>query len=141
MKNHPAWLAAGVLVFVVLACNFSAGTNSNSGPISKISMAKDNGKGDPGDETNTFSPSDHKIHCLVTLKEPKEGIKVTFVWWIVDAGGTKDDKLKELDYTTESDVKVVHGNLSSTRDWPSGKYKVEAQINGKSEKTVSFTVE
>ena len=141
MKNHPAWLAAGVLVFVVLACNFSAGTNSNSGPISKISMAKDNGKGDPGDETNTFSPSDHKIHCLVTLNEPKEGIKVTFVWWIVDAGGTKDDKLKELDYTTESDVKVVHGNLSSTRDWPSGKYKVEAQINGKSEKTVSFTVE
>ena len=141
MKNHPAWLAAGLLVFVVLACNFSAGTNSNSGPISKISMAKDNGKGDPGDETNTFSPSDHKIHCLVTLKEPKEGIKVTFVWWIVDAGGTKDDKLKELDYTTESDVKVVHGNLSSTRDWPSGKYKVEAQINGKSEKTVSFTVE
>ena len=141
MKNHPAWLAAGVLVFVVLACNFSAGTNSNSGPISKISMAKDNGKGDPGDETNTFSPSDHKIHCLVTLKEPKEGIKVTFVWWIVDAGGTKDDKLKELDYTTESDVKLVHGNLSSTRDWPSGKYKVEAQINGKSEKTVSFTVE
>ena len=141
MKSHPAWLAAGLLVFVVLACNFSAGTNSNSGPISKISMAKDNGKGDPGDETNTFSPSDHKIHCLVTLKEPKEGIKVTFVWWIVDAGGTKDDKLKELDYTTESDVKVVHGNLSSTRDWPSGKYKVEAQINGKSEKTVSFTVE
>ena len=141
MKHNPAWLAAGLLVFVVLACNFSAGTNSNSGPISKISMAKDNGKGDPGDETNTFSPSDHKIHCLVTLKEPKEGIKVTFVWWIVDAGGTKDDKLKELDYTTESDVKLVHGNLSSTRDWPSGKYKVEAQINGKSEKTVSFTVE
>jgi hypothetical protein len=141
MKRNPAWLAAGLLIFVVLACNFSAGTNSNSGPVTKITMAKDNGKGDPGDETNTFSPGDHIFHCLVTLKDPKEGIKVTFVWWIVDAGGTKNEKLKELTYTTESNVSVVHGNLSSTRDWPSGKYKVEAQVNGKTEKTASFTVE
>lgn len=144
MKKHPAWLAAGLLVFVVMACNFSAGTGNNSnasGPISKITMAKDNGSGDPGDETNTFHPGDHKIHCLVTLKDPKEGIKVTFVWWIVDAGGTKDEKLKTLDYTTDSNVNIVHGNLSSTRDWPSGKYKVEAQINGNTEKTVNFTVD
>jgi hypothetical protein len=142
MKHNPAWLAAGLLIFVVLACNFSAGTNSNSGPVTKMTMAKDNGKGDAGDETNTFSPGDHKVHCLVTLKDPKEGTKVTFVWWIVDAGGTKNEKLKELDYTTESDdVKVVHGNLSSTRDWPSGKYKVDAQINGNTEKTASFTIE
>jgi hypothetical protein len=148
MKRNPAWLAAGLLVFVVLACNFSAGTNSNSnsnsnssGPISKLSMAKDNGNGDPGDETNTFKPSDHKIHCLINLKDPKEGTKVTFVWWLVEAGDSKNEKLKEIDYTTESDVKVVHGHLSSTKDWPSGKYKVEAQINGNTEKTIAFTVE
>jgi hypothetical protein len=30
----------------------------------------------------------------------------------------------------EENVKVVHGNLSSSRDWQSGKYKVETQING-----------
>jgi hypothetical protein len=152
MKHHPAWLAAGLLVFVVLACHLStnsnrngnsnSNSNANSSAISKITMAKDNGKGEPGDETNTFSPRDHKIHCLITLKEPKEGTKVTFGWWIVDAGGTTNEKIKELDYTTESDlVEVVHGNLSLTRNWPSGKYKVEAQINGKLEKTVNFVVE
>jgi hypothetical protein len=145
MKHYPAWLAAGLLVSVVLACNFSAGTNSNSnsdsGPISKMSMAKDNGSGDPGDETNTFSPGDHTIHCLLTLRDPKEGIKITFVWWAVDAGNSKNERIKDLDYTTESDVKIVHGHLSSTRDWPRGKYKVEAQINGNTEKTVSFTVD
>lgn len=141
MKQHSAWLAAGLLVFAVLACNFSAGTNS-SGPISKIAMAKDKGNGEPGDETNTFHPSDHKLHCLVTLKDPKEGTKVTFVWWAVDAGGHKNEKLKELDYTTESDnVKIVHGNLSNSGEWDSGKYKVEAQINGTTEKTVNFTVD
>ena len=142
MERNPAWLAAGLLVFVVLACHFSAGNNSNSsGPISKVSMAKDNGNGDPGDETNTFKPSDHKIHVLVNLKDPKEGIKVTFVWWIVDAGDSKNEKLKEIDYTTESNVKTVHGNLSRMNDWPSGKYKVEVQINGNTEKTATFTVD
>lgn len=141
MKQHPAWLAAGLLVFAVLACNFSTGTNSNSGPISKITMAKDNGSGQPGDETNTFHPDDHKLHCLVTLKDAKEGTKVTFVWWAVDAGGKKNEKLKELDYTTDANVKVVHGNLSNSGEWDSGKYKVEAQINGNTEKTVNFTVE
>lgn len=143
MKHHPAWLALGLLLFVVVACNFSTGTNSGSGsgPISKMTMAKDNGKGDPGDETNTFKPADHKVHCLITLKEPKEGTKVTFSWWIVDAGGSKNEKLKDLDYTTDSDVKVVHGHLSTTRDWPSGKYKVEASINGEPAKTVNFTVD
>lgn len=144
MKHHPAWLAAGLLVFVVLACNYSAGTNSGSnsnGPITKMTMAKDNGKGEPGDETNTFTPADRTIHCLVTLKDPKEGIKVTFVWWAVDAGNSKNEKIKNLDYTTESGVKVVHGNVSSTRDWPRGKYKVEVQINGSTEKTVPFTVD
>ena len=49
--------------------------------------------------------------------------------------------LKQLDYTTEENVKVVHGNLSSSRDWQSGKYKVETQINGVSARTVNFTVE
>jgi hypothetical protein len=141
MKHHPAWLALGLLFFVVVACNFSTGNNSSSGPIAKMTMAKDNGRGDPGDETNTFKPQDHKVHCLITLKDPKEGTKVTFSWWIVDAGGTKNEKLKDLDYTTDSDVKVVHGHLSTTRDWPPGKYKVEASINGKPEKTVNFNVD
>ena len=66
MKHHPAWLAAGLLVFVVLACNLSRNTNRNSnstanansssqptievdlGPgiaIKEIHMAKDNGNG------------------------------------------------------------------------------------------------
>lgn len=143
MKQHPAWLAVGLLVVVVLGCSYSSNTNSNSnsGAISKITMAKDNGNGDPGDETNTFDHSERKIHCLVTLRNPKEGTKVSFSWWIVDAGGTKNEKIKDLDYTTPSDVKVVHGHLSAPRDWPPGKYKVEASINGVLDKTVAFTVE
>ena len=64
MKHHPAWLAAGLLLFVVLACNLGKKTtNSNSNAnsnsngqhnadnetgsgnyIQDIHMAKDNGR-------------------------------------------------------------------------------------------------
>ena len=81
MKHHPAWLAAGLLVFVVLACNLgkkAPNTNNNvnrdsnsntevdtgSGNyISEIHMARDNGRGAPGAETTSFAPNDRTIHC------------------------------------------------------------------------------
>src|SRR6187549_8517 len=95
MKHHPAWLAAGLVLFVVLACNLgkkanvnsnsnsnsnnsnsssSADTNTGSGEyIKEIHMAKDNGSGSPGDETDSFSTSDRTVHCVVKLKEAKSG--------------------------------------------------------------------
>jgi len=138
MKTHSAWLAIGLLLFVVLACEYSS---SSSGAISEGHMAKDNGSGAPGDETNTFNPEDRNVHCLVKLKNPKEGIRIKFSWWIVDAGGSKNEKLKEIDYTTESSDNMVHGNLSVQRDWPEGKYKVDVYVDGNLAKTLTFNVQ
>ena len=155
MKHHPAWLAAGLLVFVVLACNLSKSTNnsnSNSsssttadqGPgtyIKEIHMAKDNGKGAPGDETDSFAPDDRTIHAVATLKEPKAGTQMKFAWWIVDADGTKNQKIKEIDYTTKPNENVVHGHLTLPQDWPKGKYKVQIFINSDLDKTVNYVIE
>src|SRR6185369_17601315 len=117
MKKHPAWLAAGLLVFVVLACNLSknanrnsnsnANTNAKSQPtaevdlgsgiaIKEIHMAKDNGNGQPGIETISFEPGDRTIHCVTTLKAPKAGTNMRFAWWMVDAGGSQNEKFKEI---------------------------------------------
>jgi len=155
MKHHPAWLAAGLLVFVVLACNMSKKTtnsnsNSNSSTtadegsgsaIKEIHMAKDNGRGAPGDETESFAPSDRTVHCVATLKESKAGTQMKFAWWIVDAEGTKNQKIKEIDYTTRPLENIVHGHLSLPQDWPSGKYKCQVFVNGDLDKTVNYVVE
>ena len=92
MKHHPAWLAAGLLVFVLLACNLgkkttnvnsNSNSNSNSNTstasdegsgeiIKEIHMAKDNGSGAPGDETESFAASDRTVnfnHYLVRRRE------------------------------------------------------------------------
>jgi hypothetical protein len=140
MNRHSAWLAAGLLVFAVLACNMSKNGNSSSnGPISEGHMAKDN-NGEPGDKTNTFSPSDRTVHCVVTLAEAKEGQRLKFTWSVVDAQDTKNEKLKDIEYTTTSGDNVVHGHLTWSKDWPSGKYKCEVEVNDHLEKTIDYWV-
>ena len=161
MKHHPAWLAAGLVVFVLLACNMgrragndnNANSNANrpavaeaedAGPgnhIQDIHMAKDNGKGAPGDETEAFSPGDRTIHCVVKLKEAKRGTGMKFSWWIVDADGSKNQKIKDIDYTTRTLENVVHGHLSLPQDWPTGKYKVQVFVNGDLDRTINYTIQ
>jgi len=164
MRHHPAWLAAGLLVFVVLACNLSKNSNnsnsnstsnsnnSNSSSstdsdlgsgqaIEEIHMAKDNGKGGPGDETFNFEPGDRTIHCVTTLKAAKSGTKMRFSWWIVDADGTKNQKIKDIEYSTREREDTVHAHLTLPQDWPIGKYKVQVYVNGDLDRTLSYNVQ
>ena len=162
MKHHPAWLAAGLLVFVILACNLGKKTNSNSNAnsnsnnsnsqastdldlgsgeaIKEIHMAKDDGNGSPGDETDTFAPGDRTIRCVTTLKSAKSGTQMKFSWWMVDAGGKQNQKFKDIDYKTRALENNVHGHLTLFQDWPVGKYKVQVYVNGDIDRTVFFTV-
>jgi hypothetical protein len=158
MKNHPAWLAAGLLVFVVLACNLgkktannsNANSNANSkastevdtgsgAAIEEIHMAKDD-NGSPGAETDSFEPGDRTVHCVAKLKEAKSGTQMRFAWWIVDADGTQNQKIKEIDYKTRALENVVHGHLTLPQDWPSGKYKVQVYVNGDLDQTAFYSV-
>jgi len=159
MRKHPAWLAAGLLFFAVLACNLGKNNNANNSnngnknaqvaesdngsgvAIKEIYMAKDDGNGKPGDHTNTFEPGDHTIHCVVNLNEAKAGTDMKFSWWIVDADGTQNKKIKDIDYSTKTLENVIHGHLTLPQDWPKGKYKVQVYVNGDLDKTVNYTVE
>lgn len=157
MKRHSAWLAVGLLLFVVLACSLgkkstNVSTNrsatedsapadaTSTGAIKELHMAKDDGNGNPGDKTNAFSPGDRTIHCVAKLAEAKGGTKMKFSWFIVDADGSKNEKIKDIDYTTRALENIVHGHLTLPQDWPSGKYKVGVFVNGNLEKTAQYSV-
>ena len=64
-----------------------------------------------------------------------------FSWFIVDADGRQNEKIREINYTTRALENVVHGHLIAPRDWPVGKYKVEVYVNGNLEETVPYTVQ
>ena len=161
MKRHSGWLAAGLLLFAVLACNTSKnGNNSNNSNsnnknsntattnrpanadiyIDEISMAKDK-NGDPGATTTTFEPGDRTIHCIADLNKAKAGTRVKFVWKAVDVEGSKNEEIKTIDYTTRSFENKVHGHLSLPYDWPKGKYEVDVYINGALDKIIEYTIE
>lgn len=167
MKRHSGWLAAGLLLFAVLACNLSknhnnsnnsnnSNSNSNSNRnsntptinrpanadvyIDRIRMAKDD-DGKPGETTTTFAPSDRKVHCVIDLNKAKGGTKVRAVWVAVDVEGAKNKELESIDYTTKSFESKITGHLTWSRDWPIGTYRVDVYINGALDKTLDYTVE
>jgi hypothetical protein len=164
MKRHPGWLAAGLLLFAVLACNLNKNSNNNNSNnsnsnsnqnsnkttntrpanadvyVDKISMAKDD-NGKPGETTTTFAASDRTIHAIADLNKAKGGTQVKFVWKAVDVAGSKNEEIKNIDYTTKSFENKVHGHLTLPYDWPKGTYEVEVYINGALDKTVTYTIE
>jgi hypothetical protein len=164
MKLHSGWLAAGLLLFAVLACNLSKNTNntnnsnnsnSNSNKnsnsvvtrpanadvyVEQLTMAKDN-NGKPGDTTTTFEAGDRTIHCIAELNKAKGGTQVKFVWKAVDVAGSKNEEIKNIDYTTKSFENKVHGHLTLPYDWPKGTYGVDVYVNGALDKTITYTIE
>jgi hypothetical protein len=163
MRRHSGWLAAGLLLLAVLACNLgknnnnSNNSNSNSNNrnsntvqtnrppnaevyVDSVNMAKDD-NGKPGADTTTFSPSDSKIHCVINLNKAKGGTKIKTVWVAADVEGyTKNQELKTLDYTTNSFEKKITGYLTKN-EWPKGQYRLEVYVNGALDKTIDYTVE
>jgi len=162
MKIHSGWLAAGLLLFAVLACNLSKNTNNSNNSnnsnknsdsststrsanadvyIDQINMAKDD-NGEPGESATSFAPDDHTVHCVINLNKAKAGTKVKFTWIGADVEGMKkNEEFKSIDYTTNSFENKVHAHLTLPKDWPKGKYKVEVYINNALDKTISYTVE
>ena len=117
------------------------GTARPTGTIKDILMAKDDGKGGPGDPAETFGPKDKTIHCVVELAEPKPNTKIRYSWWVVEAGETKNERIDEFEYTTTPQDRILHSHLTVPNDWPPGSYKVDVYVNGNLEQTTSFKVE
>lgn len=110
--------------------------------IASINMADDDGNGQPGDTATSFNPSDKIVHCVVTMKEALPGTKLKFRWYAVNAKGLpKNQAFKDVDYTTGASEKVVHAQLTTKQDWPTGDYKVEVYVNGALDRTIEYSVE
>lgn len=170
MKIHSGLLALALLVFAGLACNFSVGNvNSNSGGTantgapsntapsnvssSNSSSASDNTSGVHIDElyaaksadgpaTTSFNASDRTVYAIATLSDMKAGTKVKFTWYAADVEGqSKDTKVQDVEYTTGSLENKVSAHLSLQKDWPTGTYRVETEVNGKPDKSTEYTVQ
>jgi len=151
MKLNSSWLATGMLLFAIFACNTSNNSNSNAPKVNRpanaeiyvdqVHMAKDD-NGKPGDSTSSFESSDRVVHCVINLNKAKAGTKIRFVWVAQNVTGyTKNDQIKAIDYETEPNEDLVHAHLTYTKDWPKGDYRVDVYVNGVLDQTINYTVE
>src|SRR5437870_13040662 len=165
MKRHPAWLAAGLLLAVVLACNLSKKSNRNANGnennknssrvtnaptpnrpanaeiyVNEINMAKDN-DGEPGASADEFATGDLTMHCVIMLNKAKGGTKIKFTWTAVDVAELGNSEIRSIDYKTRPFENKIHAHLTLQRDWPKGSYRVDVYINGNLDKQVDFMVE
>lgn len=152
MKRHATWVAAGLLLFVVLACNLSKNKNSNvnvnintgSNRPADADVYTDEvyaAKSEDGAATSTFSPSDRTVHVVINLNKAKSGTDVKVVWFADEVEGARNKQLKTLEYTTKAFDRKIPGYLRWSQDWPKGRYKVEVYINGNLDRTIFYDVE
>ncbi len=160
MKLHSTWLATGMLLFAVFACNAGKNDNNSNSNDNRSTNASTNtrransdffvtlvymAKGDygkVGESTTTFAPSDRTVHCVVTFNKRKPGTKIRLVWVAENVEGrSKHSELDSIDHIADVDEERTDFHLTWSRDWRPGTYRVEIYIDGILDKTIDYTVE
>lgn len=114
---------------------------SNEVFITEMELARDDGAGRSGQTVKGFKAKDNPIHCLVTLSRPAEGTHVRFVWTVLEAGGKSNEVLAATEIETKSGEIVADGLLRLPREWPKGRYRVQATVNRSASRTLDFQIE
>lgn len=141
---HRGLLLILVLCVVpLLACGL-VGIVGGTAAITNAVMAKDV-KGDNFDPvgiTDTFSFDQPKFHAVITLSNAPSNTMVKAVWTAVDVG-TIAAPNTQIDQTEVNAAGSRNLDFSLTPNgpgWPSGSYKVDVYLNGKLDRTLTFTV-
>ena len=108
--------------------------------VDSITLAKDDGSGDEGEEVSMFEPSDNPQHFVVDLSAAKSGTNVKAEWYIVNAGGQKNQKFLELEKVTRGLENKVDFTASLKQPWPPGDYRIDILINGRKASSMNYKV-
>lgn len=132
-------ISLGVLVFVALACNFSASTAN----ISDLKLGKDSAA---TQETSSFAATD-TIYAVATISNAPGAVKVTGRLAIEDVEGQDKGPIPGLEKTLDlpGSGTATYTFSPPASGFPKGKYKVEViMLNDageqKDQKSASFTV-
>lgn len=132
-------ISLGLLVFVALACNFSASTAN----ISDLKVAKD---GAGTQTTSSFAPGD-TIYAVATISNAPGAVKVKGRLTVEDVEGEDKGPIPGLEKTLDlpGSGTATYTFTPPASGFPKGKYKVEVfMINEageeKDQKSASFAV-
>jgi hypothetical protein len=131
------------LLFIGLLCLLLLGACSGSSEplkIDSVTLARDDGSGNPGETVTSFKPTDHIFYATVNLNHLETGLKVKLSWIAVDAAGQAPNTTVAEKEFTGLVGNVIDGNVSLPNDWPTGKYRLDIYLNDKLAQSVDFNV-
>jgi hypothetical protein len=132
-------VSLGLLVFVALACNFSASTAN----ISDLKLSKDQAG---TQQTSSFAPAD-TVYAVATVSNAPGAVKVTGRLVIEAVEGEQSGPIPGLEKTLDlpGSGTATYTFTPPPSGFPAGKYKVEVLMlneagEQKDQKSASFTV-
>lgn len=108
--------------------------------VTKIELAKDNGKGQRTKVVKDLATTDNPFHCVVHLKALTSKVTFTGTLIAVDASGVKNFKVASTDLESKVGMDLVDFKFSLPRPWPTGSYKVEVKADGRLLKDIAFKI-
>ncbi|MEZ5428930.1 MAG: hypothetical protein R2747_21975 [Pyrinomonadaceae bacterium] len=137
------------IIFTLFLCAFFSfnlfGQTEQNQPasppdVAELSLARDDGNGDFGEETKMFSPNDIPIHCSVLFDRPGAvAVKMEVV--AVKAEGLKpDSKIVKVSFKTGDEDNRVNFKASPAKVWHVGRYRVDIFLDGKLAQSADFEV-
>ncbi len=100
--------------------------------IEKITLHRDDGNGEPGEETAFFYPEDHAHHVVARFKSLRFGlIQPTIRFISVNTAAGRNKLIVESKSDTALVGNEFKGSLTLKKDFPVGYYRFELDINGK----------
>ena len=133
-----------ILSVCLLTClHIFAQTEADNLPIGveEITLARDDGRGKPGEAATGFITTDVPIHCLVQLSSTKAvTVKMNFV--AVSVLGVKPGKtVVSVSYKTDGKQDGVTFNGSPDGVWTAGKYRIDILLDGAAAKSLEFDIQ
>ena len=108
--------------------------------IKKITLHKDNGTGERGEEVKTFRPSDHRIFVHVELTGLQVG-KTQVHWVFIGAHTSAGDKVSITEASmTALIANEIDGSVKLDHDWPVGSYRAVLFVNGQMLKAIDYII-
>ncbi len=108
--------------------------------ISEAYLARDDGRGNPGERVGEFVTTDIPIHCIVVLREAGVAdVKMSFV--AVRVTGTKPEtRVVSASYRTTDAQDRVNFTGRPAGKWIPGKYRVDLFVNDTAAGSLEFDI-
>lgn len=109
--------------------------------VETISLARDDGNGKAGEETDVFGTKDIPIHCLIQLNSTKSTIVKMNLVAVKVAGVKAETKVVTVSYKTNGNQSRVRFTGKPDGIWTAGMYRIDIFIDGKAGGSRDFEIQ